>query len=421
MLNETRRKIMKLKSLEIQTYRSCIKTVFPLQNELTGLIGINGAGKSNILNAILLLRKICSTGSYLRHEKDPSYNHCRIIAEIVDSKKSVLIDGKIFFETDERNNDDVQISDIKWKFNEKSNWKNIPMEIIVYRERFKYGFSHPSALSRRSMSERWLFSKQKTKELVSENEFQTIIDIANFFNGISYYSASQFSDPSRSPVSIELEEDRPLRKSRFFSGHEKFISDLYKSWKAKDKQYKRYLNTVNKEGIGLIDDISFNEVNMPSSSYEVQSGGKIKTIERNRLLIIPSFSVDGSQLSPNQLSEGTFKTLALLFYILTDESKLLLIEEPEVCIHHGLLNSIIALIKSQSKQKQIVISTHSDFVLDQLDPENLVLVKRQPNKGTKATLLSKSMSKNDYKALREYLEESGNLGEYWREGGLDNE
>ena len=196
---------------------------------------------------------------------------------------------------------------------------------------------------------------------------------------------------------------------------------MYKSWKAKDKQYKRYLNTVNKEGIGLIDDISFNEVNMPSSSYEVQSGGKIKTIERNRLLIIPSFSVDGSQLSPNQLSEGTFKTLALLFYILTDESKLLLIEEPEVCIHHGLLNSIIALIKSQSKQKQIVISTHSDFVLDQLDPENLVLVKRQPNKGTKATLLSKSMSKNDYKALREYLEESGNLGEYWREGGLDNE
>jgi hypothetical protein len=56
-----------------------------------------------------------------------------------------------------------------------------------------------------------------------------------------------------------------------------------------------------------------------------------------------------------------------------------------------------------------------------LDPENLVLVKRQPNKGTIATQLSKSMSKNDYKVLRGYLEESGNLGEYWREGGLDNE
>jgi AAA15 family ATPase/GTPase len=412
---------MKLKSLEIQTYRSCIKTIFPLQNELTGLIGINGSGKSNILNAILLLRKICSIGSFLHHEKDPSYNHCRIKAEIVDSTKSVLMDGKIFFLTDERNNDDVQTSDLKWKFNEKLDWENIPMELVTYRERFKNIGDHPSALSRRIINQRWFYTKHKPKGLLSENEFQIIIDIANFFNGISYYSASQFSDPSRSPVSIELEEDRPLRRSRFSAGHDQFISDLYKSWKTKDKQYKRYLSTVNKEGIGLIDDISFNEVNMPSSSYEVQSGGKIKTIARNRLLIVPIFSVDGTQLSPNQLSEGTFKTLALLFYILTDESKLLLIEEPEVCIHHGLLNSIISLIKSQSKQKQIVISTHSDFVLDQLDPENLVLVKLQPNKGTKATLLSKSMSKNDYRVLREYLEESGNLGDYWREGGIDNE
>lgn len=417
---------MKLKSLEIQSYRSCIKTVFPLQNELTGLIGINGAGKSNILNAILLLRKICSTGAYLRHEKDPSYNHCRIIAEIVDSKESVLIDGKIFFETDEHNNDNVQISDIKWKFHEKSDWKNIPMEIIAYLERSKYVGDLHSTINRRYMlHDKWLFSRRHTKESLSDSEFKTINKVVSFFNGINYYSASQFSDPSRSPVSIELEEDRPLRRLRSFAGHEQFILDLYKSWKVKDKakekQYKRYLNTVNKEGIELIDDISFNEVNMPSSSYEVQSGGKIKTIVRNRLLIVPSFSVDGSQLSPNQLSEGTFKTLALLFYILTDESKLLLIEEPEVCIHHGLLSSIISLIKSQSKQKQIVISTHSDFVLDHLDPENLVLVKRQPNKGTKATQLSKSMSRNDYKVLREYLEESGNLGEYWRAGGLDNE
>jgi predicted ATP-dependent endonuclease of OLD family len=410
---------MKLKSLEIQTYRSCIKTVFPLQNELTGLIGINGAGKSNILNAILLLRKICSTGSYMRHEKDPSFNHCRIKAEIVDKEKSIFMDGKIYFATDERNNDDVQFSNIKWKLHQK--WLNIPTEIIAYREQFKHAGDRSDADYRRIMRQRWFYLKKRTQPLLSDNDHQILAEIANFFNGISYYSASQFSDPSRSPVSIELEENRPLRRPRSFAGHDQFILDLYKSFKEKNKQYKRYLSTVNQEGIGLIDDISFNEVDMPSNSYEVQSGGKIRTIERNRLLIVPSFSVDGSKLSPNQLSEGTFKTLALLFYILTDESKLLLIEEPEVCIHHGLLSSIISLIKSQSKQKQIVISTHSDFVLDHLAPENLVLVKRQPDKGTVATQLSKTMSKNDFKVLRDYLEESGNLGEYWREGGLDNE
>jgi len=246
-------------------------------------------------------------------------------------------------------------------------------------------------------------------------------DIVSLFNGINYYSASQVSDPSRCPVSIELEEGRPLKRSRSYASHEQFIFDLYRTWKEQGKSYKRYLSTVNKEGIGLIDDFEFTEVDMPSSSYEVRSGGKIRKIERNRLLIVPSFSIAGNKLSPNQLSEGTFKTLALLFYVLTDESKLLLIEEPEVCIHHGLLSSIISLIKTHSKQKQIVISTHSDFVLDQLFPENLVLVKRQTNTGTTAKPLSKSMSKNDYKALRRYLEESGNLGEYWREGGFVDE
>lgn len=121
------------------------------------------------------------------------------------------------------------------------------------------------------------------------------------------------------------------------------------------------------------------------------------------------------------MSEGTFKTLALVFYILSDKSELLLIEEPEVCIHHGLLSSIIELIKIQSKKKQIIISTHSDFVLDKLTPENVILVKKNPDKGTVATPLTKHLSKNDYSALKDYLANSGNLGEYWKEGGFENE
>src|SRR3989304_8388455 len=42
-------------------------------------------------------------------------------------------------------------------------------------------------------------------------------DIVSLFNGINYYSASQVSDPSRCPVSIELEEGRPLNRSRSYA------------------------------------------------------------------------------------------------------------------------------------------------------------------------------------------------------------
>ncbi len=140
--------------------------------------------------------------------------------------------------------------------------------------------------------------------------------------------------------------------------------------------------------------------------------------KRSRLLVIPQFRIGKQTLSPNQLSEGTFKTLALLFHVITDTSSLLLIEEPEVCVHHGLLSSILEIIKSFSFKKQIVISTHSDYVLDHVKPENVFRVTRDKVSGTTIKRLTEALDAQEYAALREYLATTGNLGEYWREGGL---
>ncbi len=59
--------------------------------------------------------------------------------------------------------------------------------------------------------------------------------------------------------------------------------------------------------------------------------------------------------------------------------------------------------------------------LSQLDPENVILIDRTSDKGTKARAITKALSKTDFKALKQYLADSGNLGEYWREGGLSDE
>ena len=96
-------------------------------------------------------------------------------------------------------------------------------------------------------------------------------------------------------------------------------------------------------------------------------------------------------------------------------------EEPEVCVHHGLLNSILELIKMKSSDKQIIISTHSDFVLDKLLPENVILVKKDTEVGTIALGLTQYLSKDDYNGLKSYLNDIGNLGEFWKEGGFDYE
>ena len=409
---------MKLNLFEIRSYRSCIKTTLNLHHQLTGLIGINGAGKTNILNGIQLLRKLSRVRNLPFKNIDSGYNRCSIRLEIEHEKKLIYAKGDIFLDTDERNIDDVQFSILKWNFKDytkTSKWFPIPTELL--NADLSQGFNF-------DVSSRHSFELWKRYRIVDElprKILPLLRMIGTFFNSINYYSASQFSDPSKCPISIELDENRPIRRFRQGIGHEQFLLDLYREFVPKSKLYKKYLNTVDKEGLSLVDKIDFKQVPMPSSSYEIKTGGKIKEIKRNRSLIVPYFVVSGNNLSPNQLSEGTLKTLALLFYALTDDSKLLLIEEPEVCIHHGLLNSIISIIKSQSKNKQIIISTHSDYVLDLLTPENIILVNKDKEGGTSAKLLTKSMSRNDYRVLHSYLEESGNLGEYWKEGGFDNE
>jgi len=428
---------MKIKSFEIDSYRSCLKTKLILRDELTGLIGINGSGKSNILNALVLLKKAIRSRPST-YSSEPPPNKCHMTTEIEYQNKSLYISGKIGYETDEHNVDEVLSSRLRFNFREfvdYSKWVYIPIHLLSYpflerltRERSgKYEhevqmgfFEHYGFLN----------DKEFVNTIINSKKLRLLfLRLANFLNGINLYGASQFSDPSRCPVAIELQEDRPLRRFRGGIGHEQFILDLYRLYQlykkpnkpGDDIPYKRYINTVGSDGIGLISNADFDEVDMPSNSVEVKIGGKIKKIERTRRLIVPRFMINDIALSPNQLSEGTFKTLALVFYLLTDDSQLLLIEEPEVCVHHGLLNSIISLIKTQSKSKQIVISTHSDFVLDRLDPDDLLLVKRLPQGGTVSMPLNKSMSNNDYRQLRKYLQESGNLGDYWKGSGFQND
>lgn len=394
---------MKIKEAEILNYRSCIKTKFELQNNLTALIGINGVGKSNILNALLLLKRIKRSRRYYGEEQNDSLQIAELNLTLELQETLYLLRSRIYYETDEKNTDDV--FKVEMKYRKKSSprsWYKIESDLMEVAE----------FMNRRNLTE-----VPKDKIFQSE-KIKLQIKLLQHLSKVNYYSATQFSDPSKCPVSFELEDGKYARSFRS-QPHELFMYELYSTFINKRDIFDIFLNTVNSNGVQIIDDLSFIEHEIPTSSYKVRAGGKIEKIEKVRKIIIPSVFIDELTLSPNQLSEGTFKTLALVFYIINDTSELLLIEEPEVCVHHGLLNSIIELIKTYSREKQIIISTHSDFVLDKLKPENILLIKKR--KGTKAENLTKSLTKNEYEVLKNYLENTGNLGEYWKEGGFEDE
>jgi predicted ATP-dependent endonuclease of OLD family len=397
---------MKVHNVEINNYRSCIQTKFDLPNNLMALIGANGVGKSNILYGLQMFSKSERNRRFFSEQSKEDLLSTSINLIVEFEEKIIFIRAKFFYQTDERNNDEIYYTELKYRIQGQNSrkWNSVNPVIFEFIEYLK----------KKRITE-------YPKEFQSEKA-KFSIRLVRSLSNISYYSATQFSDPSKCPISIELDDYRiSHRASRANRTHQQFIFDLYRAYKSQEPSFTLFLNTVGQNGLGLIDNIEFRDHEIPSSSYKVRAGGQIQQIENSKTIVVPSIIIDGLTLSPNQLSEGTFKTLALVFYILNDENEFLLIEEPEVCVHHGLLNSILQLIKQQSRHKQIIISTHSDYVLDMLEPENILLVHKTSDKGTKANAISNMLSANDYRILKDYLEQEGNLGEYWKEGGFDDE
>ena len=113
----------------------------------------------------------------------------------------------------------------------------------------------------------------------------------------------------------------------------------------------------------------------------------------------------------HQLSDGTLKLLAYITAVSLPGPKLICFEEPENFIHPHLMEFLVDVLKKSGKQ--IVIATHSPLLVDYVEPEDVIVVEKEPGRGTVARRIE------DPGALREKLNELGvGLGDYWRSGAL---
>ncbi|MBD3648417.1 MAG: ATP-binding protein, partial [Pseudomonadales bacterium] len=255
-----------------------------------------------------------------------------------------------------------------------------------------------------------------------ESVVKAMEHVALWLYKIRYYSAAQYTNPSECPVYLEVdfdstEEEIRYRRARGLAA--RFLQSLHECSNENEKAYRNFIDIIGPHGLGLISSLEFKTVSASNVDYSVRVGGQIQERSVEKMLIIPQFKIGNNTLSPNQLSEGTFRMMALVFFLVTEAHSLLLIEEPEVCVHHGLLSSLIEIIKMQAAEGQVVISTHSDFVLDHVEPESVFSVTRNDSGETVVKNLKASMSGKELAALREYLDTEGSLGEYWRDGGFE--
>ena len=119
-----------------------------------------------------------------------------------------------------------------------------------------------------------------------------------------------------------------------------------------------------------------------------------------------------STIPATRLSDGTLRYLCLLSVLLSPQPPpLVVIEEPELGLHPDLLPTLSDLLRSASKRTQLVVTTHSDVLVDALtdEPESVVICEKHDGQTE-----MRRLERND---LAKWLE-NYRLGELWTSGEL---
>ena len=120
----------------------------------------------------------------------------------------------------------------------------------------------------------------------------------------------------------------------------------------------------------------------------------------------------GITLPATRLSDGTIRYLCILVILCNpDPPPLICIEEPELGLHPDILPRIAELLREASERCQLIVTTHSDVLVDALTdtPDSIVVCEKHKGRT--------SLKRLDKDKLATWLEKY-RLGELWTSGEI---
>ncbi|MDR0910782.1 MAG: ATP-binding protein, partial [Spirochaetaceae bacterium] len=278
---------MNLTSIEIDNYRSCEHTVLECGSNLTALIGLNAAGKSNILSAIYILG---------------------LLGNFQDTR----------FHADNDGNLHVYLEHDSWKAEVFTNLRKRaePEMAFLFGDLLNEQIRLPLYFFSKNSDEQFVKARKAfLSELLGNNKdaafyttlFTRLDTIQDFFANIRYYPSSFYNDASN--MDILVTTDQPNTPSEWF------IYNLYVCQFKEKGLYQRYKDLICKNGMNLVDDIIVT-LGSPGNNNPHASSLPQATEALNGKYITPLAMTNGKTLLFSQLSAGTYRIMALLFYLI---------------------------------------------------------------------------------------------------------
>ena len=151
----------------------------------------------------------------------------------------------------------------------------------------------------------------------------------------------------------------------------------------------------------------------------------IRQYEDNGKIILDNifiqFKVNDKWLYWEQLSDGTRRLFYIFFSILNSNSKLIFLEEPELGIHPHQLSRLMDFLREQSRSKQIVITTHSPQVLNELKEDELDRIIVTRYEGAERGTQMYHLSEEEKGYALDYMKNGAFLSDYWVQSGFMKE
>lgn len=358
---------------------------------LNVIIGPNGSGKSNFLEGISLLQSAPKELTVPVHEgggirdwlwKGAGQTPVAILEAVVDNPKNKNIALRYhiaFTESAQR----LQITDERIE-NEKPYHDHLSPYFYYH-----YEHNHPvlnvKGISRELKREDVNPEQSILSQRKDPDQYPEITYLGEALGKIRLYrewSFGRYTSP-RLPQKPDLPNDFLDEEGRNLG---LILNRLRRELTVKN-QFLKYVRALF-EGI---------------DDFDVQiEGGSVQVFLQEGKVFVPA----------TRLSDGTLRYLCLLAVLChPNPPPLVCIEEPELGLHPDVLPTLAELLQEASQRTQLIVTTHSDVLVDALsDTPEAVLVCEKHSGST-------TMRRLDPEALSVWLEKYA-LGELWRMGEI---
>ncbi len=369
---------MVIKRIYIENYKSFRKFELDFLNDKTVVVGDNEVGKTSLLEAINLGLTNQINGRNSIYELTPYIFNTCVVQEYIEaiSKNENVELPKILIELYLEETDDV--ASLKGTNNtKKENCPGIQL-IIQFNEEY---------------------SDEYLKYIENPKQIKTIP--VEYYE-VKWYSFAYNSVTSRSiPINVTYIDTSSIR---MYNGTDKYVSKIINDILTDKERAQLSLNFRRlKEKFASEDSISginkkLNTIKGDVTNKELEVSVDIST-KANWENALTSYLDEVPFSYAGQGEQSTIK-MRLALETQAKESSVILIEEPENHLSFSNMNKLIDSIGSKCEGKQLILTTHSTFVVNKLGLENLILFNK--NKKTIPLTALKKETQDYFKKLPGY-------------------